>query len=146
LKETGVLFLIPSADALVLDPFESLALTWGLLAEDCTPEELITAVLALHEGLIVANPILLNSRRVRRAAAGEPDQPGRMITDAPLTPRERDVLQQLALGLTNKQIAVSLKISEHTVKFHISSIYTKLDVLNRADAVRAGIASGLITI
>jgi len=55
-------------------------------------------------------------------------------------------LQLLARGLANKQIGVSLGISEHTVKFHVSSIYTKLGVTNRADAVRRGIQQGWILI
>jgi DNA-binding NarL/FixJ family response regulator len=62
----------------------------------------------------------------------------------PLTARETEVLQLLAQGLANKQIAVALGISEHTVKFHISSIYGKLEVTNRTEAVRAGARRGLV--
>jgi DNA-binding NarL/FixJ family response regulator len=64
----------------------------------------------------------------------------------PLTEREIQVLQLLARGLANKQIAVSLEISEHTVKFHVSSIYAKLGVTNRTEAVRSGIQHGLIVL
>jgi len=56
------------------------------------------------------------------------------------------VLQQLALGLTNKQIALALGMSEHTAKYHISSIYSKLGVLNRAEAVREGVRRGWLRI
>jgi two-component system, NarL family, response regulator YdfI len=56
------------------------------------------------------------------------------------------VLQLLALGLSNKQIAARLSISEHTVKFHTSSIYTKLGVAGRTEAVRAGVQRGLISL
>jgi NarL family two-component system response regulator YdfI len=62
----------------------------------------------------------------------------------PLTDREMEVLQLLAQGLANKQIAAKLSISEHTVKFHVSSIYTKLGVGNRTEAVRMGVRRGLI--
>ena len=63
-----------------------------------------------------------------------------------LTDRELQVLDLLADGYANKQISVELGISEHTVKFHVSSIYTKLNVSNRAEAVRLGIQRGLIVI
>jgi len=53
-------------------------------------------------------------------------------------------LQLLAHGLANKQIAIRLGISEHTVKFHISSIYAKLGVTNRTEAVRVGVQRGLV--
>ena len=56
-------------------------------------------------------------------------------TDEALTPREREVLQLLALGLANKEIAARLGVSESTVKFHVNSILRKLKVANRAEAV-----------
>jgi DNA-binding CsgD family transcriptional regulator len=62
----------------------------------------------------------------------------------PLTDRELEVLQLLARGKPNKQIALDLEISEHTVKFHISSIYTKLGAGNRTEAVRLGVRKGLV--
>ena len=62
----------------------------------------------------------------------------------PLTEREAEVLQLLAQGLTNKQIAFTLSISEHTVKFHVSGIYAKLGATNRTEAVRLGVRQGLI--
>ncbi len=62
----------------------------------------------------------------------------------PLTERESQVLQLLAQGLANKQIAASLGISEHTVKFHISSIYGKLGATSRTEAVRNGVQHGLV--
>ena len=63
-----------------------------------------------------------------------------------LTERETEVLQLLSQGLANKQIATSLGISEHTVKFHVSSIYTKLGATNRAEAVRLGVQGGLVVL
>jgi len=64
----------------------------------------------------------------------------------PLTARENEVLQMIALGLANKQIAARLYISEHTVKFHLSSLYAKLNVSSRTEAVRAGLGLGLISL
>ena len=63
-----------------------------------------------------------------------------------LTAREHEVLTLLSDGLANKQISLELEISEHTVKFHVSSIYQKLNVSNRAEAVRLGIQLGLIMV
>lgn len=61
-----------------------------------------------------------------------------------LTPREIQVLNQLANGLTNKAIAKTLNISEHTVKFHISAVLSKLNVSSRTEAVSVGIRTGLV--
>ncbi len=63
-----------------------------------------------------------------------------------LTPREQEVLDLLADGLTNKEIAARLDISEHTAKFHVASVLAKLGAANRADAVRRGIRRGLVSV
>jgi two-component system, NarL family, response regulator YdfI len=64
----------------------------------------------------------------------------------PLTPREIQVLELLAEGLPNKAIAERLRISDQTVKFHVSSISGKLGAANRTDAVRRALRRGLITL
>jgi DNA-binding CsgD family transcriptional regulator len=64
----------------------------------------------------------------------------------PLTPREMEVIQLMAQGLANKQIALALGISEHTVKFHLSSLYAKLGISSRTEAVKRGIELGLISL
>ena len=66
--------------------------------------------------------------------------------DEPLTPREVEVLELLAEGLPNKAIAARLRISDQTVKFHVSSISGKLGAQNRTDAVRRAARRGLITL
>jgi DNA-binding NarL/FixJ family response regulator len=63
-----------------------------------------------------------------------------------LTPREIDVLQRLAEGLSNKAIAARLDISDQTVKFHVAAICSKLGASNRTDAVRRGVRRGLIAL
>lgn len=63
-----------------------------------------------------------------------------------LTPRERSVLQHLARGLGNKQIAAQLGISERTVKFHLSSVFTKLGAGNRAEAVARAVQAGILSV
>ena len=66
--------------------------------------------------------------------------------DEPLTPREVQVLELLAEGLPNKAIAARLRISDQTVKFHVSSISGKLGAKNRTDAVRRAVRRGMITL
>lgn len=66
--------------------------------------------------------------------------------DEPLTPREIEVVELLAEGLSNKAIAARLHISDQTVKFHVSSICGKLAAANRTDAVRRAIRKGLVSV
>ena len=64
----------------------------------------------------------------------------------PLTAREHEVLDQMAAGLSNRQIAHALGICEHTVKFHVSAILGKLGVSSRSAAIRHGMRQGLVTL
>lgn len=107
---------------------------WGILPTDTSAEELAAAVHALAQGLIVGTSTLLFETE------SEP------LSHGPLTERESEVLGLLAKGLANKQIALALSISEHTVKFHVSSIYAKLNVTNRTEAVREGLRGGWIAL
>jgi DNA-binding NarL/FixJ family response regulator len=138
--QVGMLLLAPDAAALP-SLLDATLHAWGLLHLDATAEELAASVIAIHEGLLVGSPALLDSALNRSW-----DTAGGMGEAAiePLTERESQVLQLLAQGLANKQIAISLGISEHTVKFHVSSLYGKLGATNRTEAVRLGIQSGLI--
>jgi len=68
---------------------------------------------------------------------------GAPATPAGLSPREREILELIATGATNPEIAKTLHLSPHTVKEHTSSLYRKLDVRNRAEAVRAADRLGL---
>jgi DNA-binding NarL/FixJ family response regulator len=128
--------------------FQDLSLpAWGLLPLDATPEELSAAVYALHEGLLVGAPHLMAGlfKSTRSSEAGQ--EVGLLEgPQEPLTSRESEVLQLLAQGLANKQIAVSLGISEHTVKFHVSSIYSKLGASSRTEAVSIGARRGLVVL
>jgi DNA-binding NarL/FixJ family response regulator len=98
-------------------------------------------VLAVHEGLLAAAPALM--RPLLGPAVAHRDD-AELAEE--LTERELDVLQLLAEGLANKQIALQLNISEHTVKFHSSAIYAKLGVTNRTEAVRRGARLGLLVL
>jgi DNA-binding NarL/FixJ family response regulator len=63
-----------------------------------------------------------------------------------LTPRETETLEMLSEGLSNKQIAARLNISEHTAKFHVNSVLGKLDAATRTEAVMRGFRSGLLKV
>ena len=112
---------------------------WGIVPPDAPPEELEIAVLAAAQGLIVLHKPL--TRRLLQEPAASVEE-----LSEPLTAREREVLDLLGRGLSNKLIARELHISEHTVKFHISSLYAKLGVNNRAEAVSQGARHGLISL
>ena len=112
---------------------------WGVVPPDAPSEELGAAVAAVAQGLTVL-PKALAERLVDEPAAAVQE------LSEPLTARESEVLGLLGRGLSNKMIARELHISEHTVKFHISSIYSKLGVSNRAEAVSQGARHGLISL
>ena len=112
----------------------------SVLPADVAPEQIISAINAVAKGLLVLQPgeqaIAAASSQSRN---GEPTE-----LFEPLTPREKEVLQMLATGLGNKQIAARLKISEHTAKFHVASILGKLGASSRTEAVSLGLRRGLI--
>ncbi len=111
---------------------------WGVVSPDAPPEELSAAIVAVIQGLVVL-PRALTGRLLRGQEVVE--EPGE-----PLTAREREVLGLLGRGLSNKMIARDLRISEHTVKFHVSSIYAKLGAASRTEAVGLGARLGLISL
>ena len=112
----------------------------GVLPADVAAVQLISAVVAVAKGLVVLQPgelaLAAASTRTRNGEAAELFEP--------LTPREKEVLEMLASGLGNKQIAAHLKISEHTAKFHVASILGKLGASSRTEAVSLGLRRGLI--
>jgi two-component system, NarL family, response regulator YdfI len=105
----------------------------AVLPTSATPEQIITAVHAAATGLTVLHPDYSGSL-------------GQAPSDDPLTPREREVLQMLAAGLGNKEIAARLAISDHTAKFHVSQILSKLNAVSRAEAVSIGMRRGLVPV
>ncbi|MET9604343.1 response regulator transcription factor [Streptomyces sp. NPDC006512] len=116
----------------------------GFLPKDISPEELIAAVRTVHAGEAAVAPRLLtrlisayvrSSPRERRPAPAAP---------AALTPRELEIWRLLAGGLDNAEIAADLDISVSTVKNHITGIFGKLGVRDRAQAVIAAYESGLV--
>jgi NarL family two-component system response regulator YdfI len=115
--------------------------SWGIVSSTISPEGLRAAILAVSNGLIVHSS-------QKSAALSSNLLPGDAVPPLvdPLTEREQMVLEKLATGLANKQIAQALDISENTVKFHISSIYSKLNASSRTDALRKGAKLGLVAL
>jgi DNA-binding NarL/FixJ family response regulator len=112
---------------------------YGWLPRDAPPRVLQAAVRAAVAGLFVA-PAGAAPALARTAAPGDEG-----VAET-LTARERQVLELLADGLTNKRIARRLGISDQTVKFHVSAILAKLGASGRTDAVRRGLRRGLLTL
>lgn len=106
------------------------------LPRDASPDQIVAAIYAAAAGLATipaeaTSAILISERE----SEGEP-----------LTPREIEVLEMVAEGLSNKQIAAGLNISDHTAKFHVNSILGKLAAATRAEAVTKGLRRGLLKV
>ena len=110
------------------------------LPGDISPEQLVAALQAVASGLIVLHPA--NRNEVLPAGSAATRALGELAES--LTRRELEVLQMLAAGLSNKEIAARLNISEHTAKFHVASILGKLGAGSRTEAVALGIRRGLV--
>lgn len=112
----------------------------AVLPNDVAPGQLLAALQAVATGLMVLHPLEIDALS---PAATPASQPLAELTE-PLTRREREVLQMLAAGLGNKEIASRLNISDHTAKFHVGSILGKLGAGSRTEAVSLGIRRGLV--
>ncbi|HWX39318.1 MAG TPA: response regulator transcription factor [Candidatus Sulfotelmatobacter sp.] len=110
------------------------------LPADISPEQLVAALEAAASGLLV----LHSSHVAEGLPAASSPAPALDELSESLTRREVEVLQMLAGGLSNKEIAARLSISDHTVKFHVASILGKLGAASRTEAVSIGIRRGLV--
>jgi len=106
----------------------------GYVRKDAEPEVLLAAVRAVARGKTYIDPSV--SRQILRATAPNED----------LTPREIEVLRQLALGRSNKEIADALFIGDETVKTHVGNVFAKLQVENRAQAIVQALKRGLVSL
>jgi len=112
----------------------------AVLPSEVLPEQLVAALEAAAAGLVVMHPAELD----RALAVTRSSRPPLADLIEPLSAREREVLQMVAAGSGNKEIAAKLGISEHTVKFHVASILGKLGAESRTEAVALGIRRGLV--
>jgi two-component system, NarL family, response regulator YdfI len=115
----------------------------AILPRQAHASEIVTAIEAAAAGLVVLQRDTIESLLPLLSSAPRalPDS-----SHQALTPREIEVLSMLAEGFGNKTIAWRLGISEHTVKFHLSSIFSKLNASSRTEAVTLGIRQGLIMV
>ena len=118
---------------------QATASAFGLLPRNSEQVQIETALDTVWQGLVVISPGFLG----RNAVVAGPLAPDVVIVDT-LTPRENEVLQCVAQGLTNKAIARQLDITEHTVKFHLNAVMSKLDVQSRTEAVVRAAQAGLL--
>jgi DNA-binding NarL/FixJ family response regulator len=111
----------------------------GYLLKGSPRQEIFHAIRTVSQGGSLLQPVVTTRllEHIRSAEEGRE-------SFSPLTGREREILQRVARGNSNKQIALALSISERTVKFHVSAILRKLNAANRAEAVQKALTSSLI--
>ena len=119
---------------------------WAYLARDTGGDQLVAAIRAAAGGLVVLDAALAAQLLARPGAGAGGALPAPDGGESDLTHREREVLGLVAEGLANKAIARRLTISEHTVKFHVAAILTKLGAGSRTEAVRLGAQRGLVAL
>ena len=113
----------------------------GFLLQDASGEEVVHAAQAVARGLVVVDAALAPTALSPHRSLPTDDE-----MQDPLTEREHQVLELLALGLPNKTIAQRLAISEHTVKFHVGSVMAKLGAASRTEAVATALRRGLLAL
>jgi len=113
----------------------------GVLPAWASAKEIEIAIEAAAAGLLVLHPDVVEHLAT---TSGTPSRASSAAPGQQLSPRESEILNLLAAGLGNKEIAWRLKISDHTVKFHVTSIFNKLNASSRAEAVAIGVRRGLI--
>ena len=111
----------------------------GYLLKGAPRDELFNAIRVVHSGGVLLQPIVTSTLLQR---ISQEEQSAASVE--PLTSRELEVLGLMSQGLQNKEIAAELVISERTVKFHVSSILSKLGAGNRTEAVTIAARQGLI--
>ena len=148
LRESGsrtraIVFTVFDTDERIIAAVEAGAK--GYLLKGVPRAEIFAAIRAVHAGGSLLQPVVaarVLEHVASRARGGDALSPEEIV----LTPRESDVLQLLARGRSNKQIAATLGVSERTVKFHVSALFTKLGATNRTEAVTRAIQAGLTTL
>ncbi len=114
----------------------------SILPREAGSEEIVAAIHAAYTGLVLLDPAIAQ-QMVERVGSATTQIP---TSYENLTPRENEVLAMLAEGLANREIADRLGVSDHTIKFHISSILDKLGASTRTEAVTLGLRMGLIVL
>ena len=117
----------------------------GYLLKNAEPDELIQAIYHVAKGESIILPLMATKllTEFQNLSSGRKKKPDE--DEAGLSPREREVLQLVAKGATNREIADSLYISENTVKTHLQNIMEKLHLANRSQAAAYAIQKGLVS-
>lgn len=140
----AIVFTVFDTDERIIAAVEAGAA--GYLLKGVPRAEIFAAIRVVHGGGSLLQPVVATTVLRHVAARGD----ARVGASAPaaitLTPRESAVLQHLARGRSNKQIAAALGVSERTVKFHVSTLFTKLGATNRTEAVTRAIQAGLASL
>ena len=145
LEMLGALSRVPPVILLSPEPHEAWttqarrAGVRAVLSADATADALAAAITATRAGLLVLHPDALRG-------APSPRSAGRGGSETSLTPREAEILEMMAEGMSNRTIAARLEISSYTVKFHVASILAKLGAATRTEAVTLGVRHGLISL
>jgi two-component system, NarL family, response regulator LiaR len=142
IREQGLSVRVLILTAYDDDPFVIAALQAGAngyLLKNAEADEMTAAVRAVYTGQPTLDPSVAHKLMVH--LAGQP-QPSPAVE--PVTEREREVLQLVASGLTNRAIGLKLSISDRTVQGHLASIYAKLQVNSRTEAVTRALNLGII--
>jgi DNA-binding NarL/FixJ family response regulator len=132
-----IVLLVEAEDAAVSSALKSGIR--GMVRADASAGEIEGAIQAVHAGLVAVSPGLLGA-----IVPLSPNHGDAAELEEPLSDREREVLDAMVEGLSNKLIAHRLGISEHTVKTHVASILAKLGVSSRTEAVSRAIRLGLV--
>ncbi len=118
----------------------------GYLLKKAEPEDLVNAIAGIAQGGVIISPLMATKllTEFKDLSSGIERKPAE-DEESKLTPREGEVLQLVAQGATNKEIADSLFISENTVKTHLQNIMEKLHLANRSQAAAYAIQKGLVS-
>lgn len=135
-----IVFTVFDTDDRIISAVEAGAA--GYLLKGAPRSELFAAIRVVHAGGSLLQP-LVASTVLRHVARREQSASSDAVS---LTPREQSVIDLLARGKSNKEIAATLGVTERTVKFHVSAIFAKLGVSNRTEAVTRAVQNGLVTI
>ena len=142
-RTRAIVFTVFDTDERIIAAVEAGAS--GYLLKGVPRAEIFSAIRVVHGGGSLLQPVVATAvlRHVASRGRAEPVADERPIT---LTPRETSVLEHLARGRSNKQIAAALGVSERTVKFHVSTLFAKLGATNRTEAVTRAVQAGLASL
>ncbi len=116
----------------------------GYVVKGAAPSDLLSAIRAVSQGGVVLHPSLAKGLVERFRGSSSEGSGGSKGPDIPLSPREREVLDLTAQGMTAREVATALDISSNTVERHRANIMAKLGISNRAQLVRYAVESGLV--